>query len=302
MSMKRKIFAVVPVLVSVHLMSGCQRCASDTKPDQVNAVDAVEQAPPARPGGMRLQSAEPGFVAPPEDAVQLPNGWLTKVLRPGTILLPIGEADRIALHLKGWTGGKQFVNTEQTGTPVRETLRTLGVPGAADVVKLMRVGERRMVWGKVADGVSVRPGWPRGEFAVEIELLEVKHGSAPNAPAMRAPEEIKPPPEARRTASGLAWVQLNAPAGNNGPNPSPSDVVELELNLWTRVGQTLGSGQQLRRRFTPATMPFCLAEIVLQMGPGERWRVWLPETIARRLPLELPRNLAIIEVELIQIH
>lgn len=205
------------------------------------------------------------------------SGLTTEVLRPGRGDRRPVEQDSVRVHFVGWNEkGKRFEDTRKNGKPV--TLAVTGViAGWAEALQLMSVGEKRRVWVPDDLGYPGRPGYPRGPSIYDIELLEIVEGPKP-APA---PADVAaPPPDAKKTDTGLAYRFLEHGKGNDAPRPW--DRVALEYDGWTPDGKPFDSSSKLGK---PASFDMTevlpgWAEALATMRVGDRIRVWVPEALA----------------------
>src|SRR5262249_27761636 len=114
------------------------------------------------------------------------------------------------------------------------------IPGLAEGVTLMVVGEKRRFWIPAALAYGEQPRWygqPAGDLTMDVELLGF--AATPKRPAV--PEDVKAPPvSAQRTGSGLAYRLLSS-GKPDGPHPKPFDVVIVHYTGWTPDGKMVES-------------------------------------------------------------
>jgi len=109
-----------------------------------------------------------------------------------------------------------------------------------------------------------------------IEPLGSSRPSPPPAPI----DVTEAPPDATKTASGLAFKVLVKAKGPT--HPSPRDKVVIDFTGWTPEGEVIASSIPDGEPWTVAmgdAMPG-LAEALLQMGKGEKRRLWIPAALA----------------------
>ncbi len=117
-----------------------------------------------------------------------------------------------------------------------------------------------------------------------------------------APADVaKPPADAEHTPSGLASKVL-AP-GTGTDHPGASDVVEVNYTGWTTDGKMFDSSVQ---RGQPARFPLNRViqgwtEGLQLMVPGEKRRLWIPETLAYAGRPGRPQGMLVFDVELLSI-
>jgi peptidylprolyl isomerase len=122
--------------------------------------------------------APPDVGAPPADAVTTPSGVATKVLTPGTGKAHPGLSDNVKVNYTGWTkSGRMFDSSITRGQPVTLPMNAV-IPGWAEGVSLMVVGEKRRMWIPAARayGFNTRRPFPAGDLVFEIELLDFSPG------------------------------------------------------------------------------------------------------------------------------
>jgi peptidylprolyl isomerase len=121
-------------------------------------------------------------------------------------------------------------------------------------------------------------------------------------PIPAPPDVSAPPPNAERTASGLAFKVLRA-STSTGPAPQLSDSVTVHYTGWTADGNMFESSVAPN---APAT--FALEGLIpgwregLQlMRPGEKRRFWIPEELAYKGAADSPKGMLVFDVELLDI-
>ena len=227
---------------------------------------------------------------PPADAVTTPSGLATKVLQPGKGTVKPGPTDLVTVHYTGWTtDGKMFDSSVAAGRPVTFPLNRL-IKGWGEGVPLMVVGEKRRFWIPQALAYNGQPGRPAGMLVFDIELMDL--------PGLAPPDVAAPPANAKRTASGLAYVSLRP--GDGGAHPSENSSVTVHYSGWTTDGKMFDSSIPTGK---PVTFP--LGNVIqgwtegLQlMTAGEKMRFWIPERLAYKGERP-PRGMLVFDVELI---
>jgi FKBP-type peptidyl-prolyl cis-trans isomerase len=112
--------------------------------------------------------------------------------------------------------------------------------------------------------------------AQPIEPLGNTRPAAPPAP----PDVAEPPPQAVKTASGLAWKPLSK--GQGTAQPGLHDKVTIAFTAWTPEGEVIDSSipdGEPRSFLLDDLMPG-LAEGVRLMVKGEKRRLWIPAPLA----------------------
>jgi peptidylprolyl isomerase len=140
-------------------------------------------------------------------------------------------------------------------------------------------------------------------FSIVAVLFAATVGSAqtPAPPRVTAPSDVAAPPaDATKTASGLATKVLAR--GSGADHPAKDDVVIVHYSGWKTDGSLFDSSVA---RGKPET--FGVGKVIpgfsegLQlMVPGEKRRLWIPESLAYRGQRE-PKGMLVFDVELIAI-
>ncbi|APR85784.1 FKBP-type peptidyl-prolyl cis-trans isomerase FklB [Minicystis rosea] len=245
----------------------------------------------------------PNVAAAPPDAVKTPSGLATKVLAPGTGKdHPQGE-DGVKVHYSGWTSdGKMIDSTILHGEP--RSFRANGlIKGLSEGIQLMVTGEKRRLWipAQIAYASSSRHGAPVGDVVYDVELLELS--PAPKPP--QVPTDVKrPPPNAKRLPSGLAYRVLKKGTGQR--SPQLTDTVEVHYSGWTTDGKMFDSsvtrGQPAS--FKPEQLIKGWAEALQLMKEGDHFRLWIPANLAygdKQSVPGRPYGMLVFDVELISI-
>jgi peptidylprolyl isomerase len=125
----------------------------------------------------------------------------------------------------------------------------------------------------------------------------------PAGTTLPAPDDLAAPPESStRTASGLAWRMLGAPAAA-AERPGPNDKVETRYTGWTTDGRmfdtTEVSGTTREFRVTGVIPGF--EEAVQLLSIGEKGRFWIPEALAYPGRPGKPQGMLVFDLELIGI-
>src|ERR1700757_5144471 len=100
--------------------------------------------------------------APPADAAKTKSGLATKVLTPGSGKIHPAKDDVVTIDYSGWTtDGKMFDSSVARGKPATLPLKRM-IPGLAEGVQLMEVGETRRVWIPESLAYKGQQGKPQG--------------------------------------------------------------------------------------------------------------------------------------------
>jgi peptidylprolyl isomerase len=155
-------------------------------------------------------------------------------------------------------------------------------------------GERRRAWipaslggGKIKEGESL---------VIDTELIELV--DRPVTP----PHVAAPPPDAIKTASGLAYKVLRA--GRGTEHPKRHSNVTVHYSGWTTDGKMFDSSI-LRGE----TADFSLDGVIpgwtegLQlMTEGEKVRFWIPSKLAYGRDKTKPQGMLVFDIELVAVR
>jgi FKBP-type peptidyl-prolyl cis-trans isomerase len=118
------------------------------------------------------------------------------------------------------------------------------------------------------------------------------------------PDVAAPPPDAQRSASGLAWKVLTPGTGTR--HPRPNSEVTVHYTGWTTDGEIFDSSV---RRGEPATFPLHRviqgwSEGVQMMVEGEKRRFWIPAELAygNSPGGGAPAGMLVFDIELLRIE
>jgi peptidylprolyl isomerase len=112
--------------------------------------------------------------------------------------------------------------------------------------------------------------------AQPIEPLQRARPEAPPAPL----DVAEAPPQAVKTASGLAWKLLSK--GQGTAHPGPHDKVSIVFTGWTAEGEVIDSSipDGEPRSFSMDEVNKGLSEGLRLMGKGEKRRLWIPAALS----------------------
>ncbi len=245
----------------------------------------------AQPVTLRMIPPPPDVAAPPADAVKSASGLASKVLTPGTGRDRPAPTDLVAIHYTGWTtDGKMFDSSVARGKPIAFGVGGV-IPGFSEGLQLMVIGEKRRLWIPEALAYKGMSGRPAGMLVFDLELIDSTH----------APADVKaPPPDAKRTPSGLAYVVLKDGVG--GRHPKPSSSVTVYYTGWTTDGKRFDTWML---RGEPISFPLDQViagwtEGMQLMVEGQKTRFWIPEKLAYKGEPGKPGGMLVFDVELIK--
>jgi peptidylprolyl isomerase len=221
--------------------------------------------------------APPDVSGAPADAQKTASGLAYKVLEPGKGGdSPVNE-DTVVLQYTGWTtDGKMFFSTHKKGKEKTVKLKQM-LPGLAEGVKLMTVGERVRLWVPEKLANDGKPGKPAGMLVYDVELEKIVPGPRP----VPAPEDVaEPPADATRTASGVAYKYLTHGTGTEHVGAAQAAIVNS--TGWTKDGTMFDTTQDDGRTktFVVAQVTPGLAEALQLMVVGDKMRFWVPSNLA----------------------
>ena len=231
--------------------------------------------------------------APPADAVKTPSGLATKVITPGTGKDHPGKDEAVTMNYTGWTtDGKMFDSSVARGKPITLAGQPL-IPGFGEGLRLMVVGETRGFGFPSRWPTKAQAGKPAGMLVFDVTLIDLP---------TRAPADVKaPPPDAKRTRSGLAYKVLTPGTGTR--HPKSVDQVTVHYTGWTTDGKMFDSSVA---RGQPSTFPLDRViagwtEGLQLMVVGEKTRFWIPQNLAYQ-GKQPPYGMLVFDVELINIQ
>jgi peptidylprolyl isomerase len=281
-----------------------EAASDETEPSQAKptAPAPAQQASPAAPD----PNAPPNVAAAPENAKRSKSGLAWIRLQKGKGKTRPSKFDKLTLRYTGWTSdGRRFDSSENHGGTVSVRSTQL-IPGMAEAVRQMVVGEKRRVWvpatlgyGEPGADAKTARSQPLGDLVFDIELVDVE--KAPKLPP--APKDVAAvPSDASRSDSGLAWRVLEPGTGSD--KPIPTSMVDMAFTIWTPDGELVDSSV-LRdgvdtvgiRMLAPGW-----AEGMQLMVEGERRLFWVPGELAFVHVPNLPQGMVVIDAKLIQIR
>jgi peptidylprolyl isomerase len=233
--------------------------------------------------------------SPPADAEKSASGLTSKVLAPGTGTARPAPTDLVTVHYTGWTSaGRMFDSSLVRGKPSTFTLDRV-IPGWSEGVQLMVAGEKRRMWIPEAIAYGGKRE-PRGTLTFDVELIAFTA-----SPTIPPPDVKAPPPDARRTPSGLAYKVLVPGTGTR--RPAARGDVTVHYSGWTADGRLFDSSVT---RGQPAS--FSLANVIAGwtegvqlMVEGEKTRFWIPERLAYKGE-SAPYGQLTFDIELVRIE
>jgi FKBP-type peptidyl-prolyl cis-trans isomerase len=231
--------------------------------------------------------------APPADAAKTKNGVASEVIKPGSGDARPGKGDVVTFDYSGWsTDGKMFDSSVARGRPVTVQIKGM-MPGLAEGLELMQVGETRRLWIPQSLTYKGQQGKPQGTLVFDVTLVDIP---------THAPADVKTPPaDAQRTGSGLVYKVLKPGTGTHHPNKA--DMVTVHYTGWSSDGKMFDSSLT---RGAPSS--FALDRVIpgwtegmALMVEGEKARFWIPERLAYK-GTSSPYGDLVFDIELIKIQ
>ena len=138
-----------------------------------------------------------------------------------------------------------------------------------------------------------------GVLALSVGLVA---SQAPAAQPPAAPPDVAaPPPDAEKSASGLATKVLQK--GTGTARPDTQEMVVVHYTGWTTDGKSFDSSVARGKPNTFAVGGLIkgFTEGLQLMTVGEKRRLWIPETLAYRGQPGRPAGMLVFDVELLEI-
>jgi len=248
-------------------------------------------------GAGQIPPAPPDVAAIPADALKIASGLASKVLERGNGATRPTKGDLVVVHYTGWTtDGKVFDSSASRGTPSTFAVERV-LPGLSEGIQLMVVGETRRLWIPESLAYKGAAGHPKGMLVFDVQLLDIEA-----SPTASPPDVAKPPSDARRTATGLAYKVIKD--GTGSTNPSRSSRVTVHYTGWTTDGKMFDSSVS---RGQPETIGLDQVikgwtEGIQLMVEGDKRRFWIPENLAYQGQAGMPRGMLVFDIELLKIE
>ena len=260
------------IYVSLFLTACTGDVEEAAAPDAAGNTGVVENLGEAPPPAPAVPDTPEDVAAPPEDALKTESGLAYKVLKPGTGEQHPGPRALVEVHYTGWTtDGEMFDSSLKRGRSTKFGLNQV-IPGWAEGLQLMSVGEQRRMWIPAELAYNNQPGKPAGMLVFDVELIDFTN----------PPEDLAAPPaDAVKTESGLAYKVLKPGTGTE--HPTDAATVQVHFTGWSADGSLLQSteGQPRPAQFRLSTSIPGWREGLKLMTEGETARLWIPEELAK---------------------
>ena len=283
------------ILLISFLLAGCETQDVEKQDAKPTAEATTEEKAP-------VVSFDPpaDVAAPPEDAKKTESGLAYKVLRQGNGTQKPSATSEVEVHYTGWqTDGTMFDSSHKRNKTAKFPLNRV-IAGWTEGLQLMVAGEKTRFWIPEELAYKGRPGAPSGMLVFDVELVEIVPSMTERFPA---PDNVaEAPPDAKRTASGLAYKVIQA--GTGADHPTESSRVKVHYTGWQTDGTTFDSSY---KRGRPAAFPLNgviqgWTEGVQLMVPGEKTRFWIPEELAYKGRPGRPSGMLVFDIELLEIE
>jgi FKBP-type peptidyl-prolyl cis-trans isomerase len=262
--------------------------AADTLVYEVEVVDIVEA--PAIP---------PDAGQPPATAKQTKSGIKYVTLRPGTGKDKAGPADEVTFNYTAWSAdGRMIETTEMKKRPVKSP--PFRQPQALEeILEQMTGGERVRFWVAAEKMKKQQLGPTGSQLCYEIDLVTIEKSKNPPPPT--PPDVAKPPPDAKKSEKGVFYKVLKT--GKGGPKPTPNDAVRVHYTGWTTDGRMFDSSviKGEPAEFSLRGVIAGWTEGIPLMSVGDRFRFWIPDTLAYKGQPDRPQGMLVFDVELLEI-
>ncbi|MEO8663729.1 MAG: FKBP-type peptidyl-prolyl cis-trans isomerase [Bryobacteraceae bacterium] len=284
----------IPIVIAVALLG---LIAGAAQPDARQAASPV---------------AAPEDVAKPSaDAERTGSGLAMRRLNAGTGTGHPGGNDCIRVRFIAWRPDGSLFSTSGLRGESQLQCMSNAIPGIAEALSWMLVGEKRRVWLPAslavnADGEEASAPKKRRKrlsrdisLTFDVELVEVL--KAPPVPV----DLTRAPDEARTLASGIAIRSLIA--ANGEQHPAANSRVTVHYTCWTMAGKivetTAFSGHPSSVQLGTALQGW--QEGVPLMAAGETARLWIPAALAygaKPANRKLPGGAQVCDIQLVSIE
>jgi FKBP-type peptidyl-prolyl cis-trans isomerase len=236
-------------------------------------------------GSNETTLAPDDVASPPGDLVKTPSGLATKLLGSGTGNLHPGDDDCVTIAFRAWRRDGTLFSSSGSGNEGATQCLRPAMPGIAEALKMMVVGEKRRVWVPAdltapliahhaekhlvtdSDALLV-------DLTFDLQLLRIFQ-----APA--TPPDLSPPRRgAIRLPSGT-FMQILKP-GTGTRHPLATSWMTVDYTGWTSKGvlfESTALSSQPRLVLLGMALPGW-QDALLAMVVGEKVRLWVPAKLA----------------------
>jgi peptidylprolyl isomerase len=266
---------------------------------QAQTIDSSRTLLPPPPDVAAPSSSKVGTTA---------SGVFLEVLQAGRGIEHPGANDCVRVRFTGWKrDGSLFSTSGIHGESLVQCMNNV-MPGIFEALETMTAGEKLRAWlpanltfgkkhhhGRSRMDLDDLPP-PNVDLTFDMELVELM--KAPPVPAdLEAPVK-----SAMKTPSGLAFQVLKNGTGTQ--HPSMTSQVTLQYSGWTSDGKLFESTAMAGHPavFHVGTTLPAWREVLPQMVPGEKLRLWVPAALAygdRPVNHEDPAGNLVYDIELL---
>ena len=267
--------------------------SASTQKEAPQESAAPEDVAPAAP---KLEKPK-HLSAPPADTAKSKSGLAWRIQEAGEGPSGASKTDHVTWHYRSWDPtGRLLFDTYEKGAPKEMKVGRM-LPGYAEAIGMMKVGERRRVWipAKLAHKKRKRVS-AAGNRIVDLHLVAWSK-------ALPAPADLKRPPKtAKKSPSGLVTQVLARGKGER--SPLPADRVEVKYAGWRqKTGENFDfTGPEETATFGASTVIKGWVEALGTMVVGDKVRVWIPAELAYKGKAGKPQGTLVFDIELVNIH
>jgi FKBP-type peptidyl-prolyl cis-trans isomerase len=236
------------------------------------------------PGSADMAEAPPDVLLPSADAQKTTSGLATKVLKIGVGSDHPADNDCVSIVFRAWRRDGTLVSTSGHGDEASTQCVRPAMPGIAEALKLMVVGEKRRIW-LPADLTHVAvvhhahkqlmdSETSKMDLTFDLELVRILR-------APPTPSDLRSPAKgALRMPSGV-YMQILKP-GVGRSHPSVTSWLTVDYTGWTSDGKLFESTALVDH---PRLVPFGMTlpgwqDTLQNMVVGEMVRLWVPAALA----------------------
>ena len=152
-------------------------------------------------------------------------------MKPGAGNARPGKEDAVTIDYSAWTtDGKMFDSSVVRGRPSEMAVKNM-LPGLAEGIELMQVGETRRLWIPEKMAFKGQQGKPQGTLVFDVTLIDIP---------THAPADVKAPPaDAKPAGNGVVYQVLKPGTGTH--HPIKADTVTVHYTGWTTDGKMFDS-------------------------------------------------------------
>jgi FKBP-type peptidyl-prolyl cis-trans isomerase len=255
---------------------------------EVEVVDIVEA--PAIPSDV---------AQPPATAKTTKSGIKYEEVRAGTGKDRPTAADDVTFNYTAWNAeGRMLETTEMKKRPVKSPPFRQPAP-LEEVLEQMTGGQRVRFWVDADKMKRPQPGPATGQLCYEIDLVTIEKSKNPPPPT--PPDVAKPPGDAKKTEKGVFYKVLKT--GKGGPKPKPEDSVRVNYTGWNTDGRMFDSSviKGEPAEFNLRGVIAGWTDAIPLMSVGDKYRFWIPDTLAYKGQPDRPQGMLVFDIELIEI-